>query len=268
MKRAVSAPLRFLPERIGESGRRAEIKLRLGLNGARSIRFLPSGESTTVQLSGDWPSPSFSGYRLPNERNVEAAGFSASWYSGDASRPYPAAFQALSADPSGAGEGLFGMDFLMPADVYQQTHRALRYAILFIIIPFAALFLFEALLKKRIHPLQYALIGLADSMFYLLLLSLAEHMPFMAAYCVAAAAVTALVTVYAASILGGRKGAFVILPILLAQYAYLMCALQSEDYALVIGSVGLFAIVSCVMVATRKIDWYSGRRRLPPIMEG
>lgn len=260
LKRAVASPASLSAGPSGGPSRRFSASIALTLNGADSIRFLSSGENTRIALSGDWKSPSFSGYRLPNDRELSESGFTASWYSDDSSRPFPRVFAAGADYSASIRESLFGMDFQVPADAYLQAHRALRYAILFIFIPFAALFLIEVLLKRRIHPLQYVLVGLADSLFYLLLLSLSEHIPFMAAYLVAAGAVTAVLTVYVAAALGRAKRALFIVPVLLAaQYTYLYCALVSEDYALLIGSIGLFAIVAATMVGTRKIDWYAPR---------
>jgi inner membrane protein len=259
-KRAVLAPVKL--SAIGADGSRRGLaaSVILKLSGAESIRFLPSGENSRVALSGDWKSPHFSG-RLPTAPAVTDSGFTAAWFAADSSRPFPRVFASGEDYAEVSSESLFGMDFEVPADAYLQSHRALRYAILFIFIPFAALFLFEVILKKRIHPLQYILIGLADSLFYLLLLSLSEHIPFMAAYLAAASAVTAVLTVYIAAALGEAKRTFFIIPVLLiAQYTYLYCALVSEDYALLIGSIGLFAIVAATMIGTRKIDWYAPRR--------
>jgi inner membrane protein len=260
LKRAVSAPAKLSAPAADGQSRAFSASIALKLNGADSIRFISAGESTRIALSGDWKSPSFSGYRLPNERELADSGFTASWYSDDSSRPFPRVFNAGTDYAASIQESLFGMDFQVPADAYLQAHRALRYAILFIFIPFAALFLIEVILKRKIHPLQYILVGLADSLFYLLLLSLSEHIPFMAAYLIAAAAVTAVLTVYVAAALGRAKRALFIVPVLLAaQYTYLYCALVSEDYALLIGSIGLFAIVAATMIGTRKIDWYAPR---------
>lgn len=264
LKRAVSAPLPLSPAMPGARARSGRAAILLKLSGAQSISFLSAGERTRVSLSGDWKSPSFSGYRLPNERELSGSGFTASWFSGDLSRPFPRVMPSGPANQSAISETLFGMDFMVPTDVYLQSHRALRYAVLFIFIPFAALFVFEILLKKRIHPLQYLLIGLADSLFYLLLLSLAEHLPFMAAYLIAAGAVTAVLAIYAASALGAAKRALVIVPALVAQYAYLYCALESEDYALLIGAIGLFLIVAATMIGTRRINWYAPRSSAEP----
>jgi inner membrane protein len=138
------------------------------------------------------------------------------------------------------------------------VHRALRYAVLFLAIPFAALFLVETLARKRLHPVQYLLVGLANCVFYLLLLATAEHLPFTASYLGAAAAVSVLTAFYVGAILPVRRIGLYAFLVLTLQYGYLYSALESEDYALLIGSVGLFVLTAAAMATTRKIDWYGG----------
>ncbi len=257
---AISAPIALT--RVGDTATvAAKASIDLELSGALSLRFVSMGAETSVRLSGNWPSPSFSGYRLPDERSLGPNGFSASWTSGESARALPAALFQNESNSVKAMETSFGLEYYVPTDVYQKTHRALRYGVLFLLIPFAGLFLLESILKFKIHPIQYALIGAADLIFYLLLLSVSEHIPFYGAYLASATAVTALIGVYARGAFRAERKALLIAPIIAVQYGYLFFALESEDYALLIGAVGLFLILAVVMILTRGFDWYEARLR-------
>ncbi|MGD0783322.1 MAG: inner membrane CreD family protein, partial [Candidatus Aminicenantales bacterium] len=144
---------------------------------------------------------------------------------------------------------------MTPADTYQKVTRSLKYGLLFLFLPFGTLFLFEIFSGRRVHPLQYLLVGLADCIFYLLLLSLAEHIGFGLAYGAASAACAALVTLYTTAVVKTRSG-IVMLPVLAAAYGFLAVVLHSEDFALLIGALGLFILLGTVMFLTRKVDWY------------
>lgn len=258
--RAVSVPVSLSVGPDSRSGRLA-CRLELSLSGARSVKFLPLADLNSISLSGDWPSPSFSGYRLPADRSLDETGFRAAWFVDESGRTVPRVAESGSFRSGAARSGAFGVDFFTPTDIYQQVHRALRYAVLFLVIPFAALFLVETLSRRRLHPVQYLLIGLANCVFYLLLLAFAEHLPFLVAYLVSAAAVSALTAFYVGAVLPGRRTGLYAFIVLALQYGYLFCALDSEDYALIIGAVGLFLLVAVAMVATRNVDWYGARSR-------
>ena len=255
--RSVSSPVRLQPGTDGSV--RYTARLELALNGAEALDFLVLGDTNTVSLSCDWASPSFSGYRLPVSRELGETGFRAEWFVNEPSRVLPRVLAASAFRPESVARAAFGVEFLQPTDVYQQVHRALRYAVLFLFIPFAALFLFEVLARRRLHVVQYILVGLANCLFYLLLLALAEHLAFPAAYLLSAAAVCGVTTFYVGAFLPDKRQAALAFGILAIQYGYLFCALSSEDYALLIGSVGLFGIVALTMAATRKVDWYGTR---------
>lgn len=260
--RSVSAPVPLSPGPAGEA--RLAVRLDLALSGAEALRFLVLGDSNTVRLSCDWASPSFAGYRLPAERDLGDTGFTARWFVDEPARVLPRVLAASDFRPESTAGAEFGVDFLQPTDVYQQVHRALRYAVLFLFIPFAALFLFEVLARRRLHVVQYILVGLANCLFYLLLLALSEHIPFLAAYVISAAAVCAVTTFYVSAFLPDKRQAVLAFGVLALQYGYLFCALSSEDYALLIGSVGLFGIVALTMAATRKVDWFGGKTEAVP----
>jgi inner membrane protein len=156
--------------------------------------------------------------------------------------------------------GSFGVGLATPVDIYQQADRSTKYGVLFIALTFLAFFIVETLYGVSVHPVQYLMAGGALCLFYLLLLSLSEHLPFTLSYAVAAGATTALVGTYGRTMLGARKPAASTAGLLAGLYACLYVVLQLEDYALLVGSLALFVILALSMFVTRRVDWYAGRR--------
>ena len=232
----------------------ATFSLQLHLNGSEAIRFIPVAEETVVELASDWPSPSFNGAFLPARRSVNEKGFSASWKVLHLNRNFPQVWQG---NQYKVNEAAFGLKLLITADIYQKSIRISKYALMFIVFTFAAFFFTEVINRKRVHPIQYLLIGLAVTLFYVLLLSISEHLNFDTAYLISAGAITCLVTGYSQGILRNKYFTLTIFTVLLILYAYLYIVLQLEDYALLMGALGLFAVLSTVMYITRKVDWYS-----------
>ncbi len=256
-----SAYPRAIASKVAVSeGSRHIFSARLPLRGGRSIRFLEPAGEVRASVLGDWPGPSFKGYVSPTERELSDSGFSAQWFIPESSQALPAAFDAGDLKRRDLSQMAFGVDLLDGVDGYDAAKRAVDYGILFIVAPFAALFLFEILTRSRVHPVQYALIGLANCLFYLLLLSLSEIVGFGWAYALAAFACSLLAGAYSAASLRSKLG-YLMIPGLGLLYGYLYTALRSEDYALLIGSLGLFALLAGAMYATRKIDWYGARAK-------
>ena len=223
----------------------------ISVQGGRAMRMVPLGEETNVVLQADWPSPSFQGSYLPLSRNIDPGGFSAHWQISHLSRNIPPYWdESQRIEP---GSEMFGVNFFEVMDHYAMNIRAAKYGILFIIIPFLSLFIFEMILRRNIHIIQYILSGIGNVTFYLLLLSFSEHIPFLAAYVISVFSVAAMMTLYSSSLLGSwRKAPFMTLIMILC-YAYLYFTLQSEDMALLIGSIGVFAITGIVMFITRNM---------------
>lgn len=235
----------------------------LRLQGTESLSIAPLGASTEATLSSSWPSPSFSGAFLPETRRLGPDGFSAAWRVSSFGRAYPQSWRACP--PSDAiAASAFGARLFLPADAYHQTTRALKYAVLFVGLTFLAFGLFDVLGAARLHPLQYLFVGLALALFYLLLLSLAEHAGFGAAYLAAASATTLLVAGYGAWALGGAARSAAVGAALASLYGTLYVLLRLEDWALVLGSAVLFAILAAVMLGTRRVDWWSLAAPAPP----
>jgi inner membrane protein len=235
-------------------------ELTLDLNGTRDIRFLPGGEETTVAVASAWPHPSFIGPALPETRDIGANGFAARWRVQDFGRPYPARW--LSGEMNGdqlaasAAQSAFGLSLVQPVDIYQQAERAVKYAVLFIVLTFMVFFLWEVFSPALLHPVQYAFVGFAMCVFYLLLVSIAEHAGFDVAYAISSGVTTALIAAYGRAVLGGTRQGASVLVALATLYGFLYLLLRLEDFALLAGSVGIFLVLAVVMFVTRRMDWY------------
>lgn len=232
------------------------VSVNLELLGTNSLSIAPVGRSTTFTLDSAWPHPSSIGRFLPRARAEGEGYFPAKWSVSHLSTNAAAALTAAVEGQRPAPDTL-GVAFMEPVDIYLQSERALKYGVLFIGLTFAAFYLFELLKGLRIHPLQYGFVGLALTVFFLLLVSLSEHAPFAIAYLVAAVACVSLVSYYLAHVLRGWRRAAAFGAKLATLYAALYGLLLSEDNALVMGAALLFCILAAVMIITRRVDWYA-----------
>lgn len=231
--------------------------IELRIKGSEALRFLPLGDTTTAIMRSEWPSPSFTGSYLPDTRDVNDDGFTASWKISSIGRALPSNWAARSRSADLASDSAFGVDLYMPISVYRLTLRATSYGILFVGLTFVVYFLFETVAGLRLHPLQYLMVGLANVLFYLLLVSFAEHIGFGLAYLLSSASSSALTVGYSLSVLGGRARGMIMAAILIVLYSFLYLTLNAETYALLAGSLGLWATLAMIMYLTRRIDWYS-----------
>jgi len=225
----------------------------LNLNGSSFLNFIPIGRETNVNLISDWPHPSFSGASLPENRNITADGFTAHWKELHLNRNYP---QQWLGNSHNINSSSFGVDLLLAVDEYQKSTRSAKYAIMLISFTFLVFFFIEIRNKKRIHPIQFILVGLALTIFYVLLLSLSEHIHFNYAYLIASAAIIVLIGTYSITIFKNGKLTALMAGILFLLYGFIFTILQLEDYALLMGSIGLFIVLAIIMYLSRKIDWY------------
>jgi inner membrane protein len=239
-----------------EPGARLNFEIDLDFAGGESLHVLALGDTTNVSMRSAWPSPSFTGRYLPHEREVRDDGFTAAWTLSGLGRPLPAHWREGTLDASIGVTSAVGVELYNPVDLYQKTQRATKYAILFIGLSFVAYFLFETMGRLRLHPMQYLLVGFANALFYLLLLSLAEHIGFGAAYFMSAAASIVLIAGYSLSVLRNAARAGVMAAMLAGLYLFLYLVLQAEDYAMLAGAVGLWIILGAIMYLTRHVDWY------------
>lgn len=228
----------------------------LTLGGSGRLAVVPAGDETVVELGSRWRHPSFDGAWLPVERRIDAAGFEATWRVLNLGRNFPSNWAGKEVDRRTLSASAFGVTLLSPVDTYRTNDRAVKYQLLFLGLTFLGFTLFELLAALRVHPFQYLLVGLALCLFYLLLLSLSEQIGFTLAYAIAAELVVALVTTYVRFVLGRWSRAIALGAFLWVLYGFLYVLLRIEDYALLAGSLGLFAILMAVMWFTRKVDWY------------
>ena len=275
--------------------RELEVAFGLQLRGSGSLAVTPLGGVTEVALSGDWPAPKFLGAFLPDEREVTDDGFAARYEVLKVNRPFRqqgtrvggqtglpgsplssgvlAAADEVYAEAASVDYGMrryddlsggpdvsaaydFGVRFLLPVDEYRKTQRSAKYAALFVLATFLTFFFIEVLNRRRLHPVQYLLVGSAVVLFYVLLLSLSEHVGFDAAYGISVLLILGLVTAYAHSQLRSPRLTALVAGVLAVLYGFFYSLLQLEDYSLLLGSLGLLLALATIMYVTRKTDWY------------
>ncbi|MBL8347337.1 MAG: cell envelope integrity protein CreD [Rubrivivax sp.] len=253
------------------------VKLTLQLAGTDRLALVPAAASTRWRLRADWPHPSFGGRFLPERREIGATGFDAQWtvssLASDAARAVVQgaplcgldALEGRSMPPRAATDkprassclDTLSVNFFDPVDVHVLADRAIKYGMLFVVFTFMAVGLVEVLARRRVHPVQYALVGMALCLFFLLLLSLSEHVAFDIAYAAASGACAGVLAVYGAFMLGSRWAGAGFGAGVAALYGMLYVLLQQEQRALVIGSIALFVALAAVMWLTRRVDWYA-----------
>jgi inner membrane protein len=233
-------------------------KLPLEVRGSEQLSFVPMGKFTKVNLTSNWPNPSFQGGWLPEKPKVTKSGFEASWDVSFLGRNFPQQWNVdAPVNERTIYDTRFGVDLLSPTDNYRLAERSIKYNFLFLVLTFAVLWLFEVVAKLRVHPLQYMMVGVAMCLFYLLQLALSEHLGFHTAYAVASVAVVIMITAYTMSVLQAKRRGSIVGIMQVSLYSYLYVVLASQDYSLLLGSIGLFGFLSVVMFLTRKVDWFN-----------
>ncbi len=252
----------------------------MDLNGSEQLLFTPVGKATTISMNSTWKDPSFSGSLLPQTSVVSDSGFTATWKSPSHKRNFPQqwidnAFRfdnsflppipaessttardvAIANAPAGIPASAFGVNLFIPVNGYQKTLRTVKYAMLCIVLTFAAFFLVETAHKKSVHPFQYGLVGLALILFYTLLLSFSEYTGFNAAYMIATVATVGLIGWFIKSVLQSGRASTILTVVLVLIYSYVFSLLQLQDYSLLLGSIGLFLSLAVVMYFSRKLKW-------------
>ena len=275
-----------LPEGVRGQAEPLTLALDLELVGTERLSIVPLGGNTDVKMTGSWPHPSFNGRFLPSERTWGPEGFTAQWRLSSLATTAqqdvqagrricagsyddaPTEYAPAGTTPRDCADS-FGVAFVDPVNPYTLADRATKYGLLFIALTFVAVGLFELMKRLRVHPVQYLLVGAALCSFFLLLVSLSEHLPFGWSYLAAATACVLLLGYYASHMLGGlARGLPLGLGIALL-YGLLYVLLQLEQTALAVGSVALFLVLTAVMVLTRKVNWYGltpAQRSTPPAM--
>ncbi|MHA1537441.1 MAG: cell envelope integrity protein CreD [Alphaproteobacteria bacterium] len=258
------APIALSPPAPGSAAPPVAFAFDIRFTGSRRIAFTPVGKTSTVAMVSPWQHPSFDGAYLPTKRSIGAKGFTAEWIVSYLARNYPQTWKShgekgQSLNISGLKRGIwgsqFGVSLVTPVDVYLKTERSVKYGILFVLLVLAAIFAFDVAGGLNLHVLQYTLVGFALCVFYLLLLSLAEFAGFLVAYLAAATLATAMIAGYAGKVMGGWTRAGMLAGLVAGVYGFLYVVLQLEDYALLVGSLGVFAALAAVMYGTRNVDW-------------
>lgn len=234
----------------------AKTAFRFGItyNGSKQIKMVPIGKTTEINMKSNWASPSFTGNFLPDDKTkqINDKGFVANWKILHINRAFSQQVFETLPDLS---QYAFGVDFIIPVDQYQQNERAAKYGFLVIGLTFLIFFLIQSISKISIHIFQYSMIGLALILFYTLLISITEHSSFIKAYLIAGVSIVVLITLYSVSMLKNKKFPVFIGLALTALYTFIYVIIQLENYALLVGSIGLFFILAAVMYFSRKIDW-------------
>jgi inner membrane protein len=229
----------------------------LTIQGSKGVFFAPLGRNTEAALESNWSDPSFQGNWLPSEQSGDKNGFRAMWQISSLGRNFSQSWVDTDTCKSPiATLDTFGVKFMQPVDTYSMAERSIKYQFLFLVLTFITLWLFEVLAKVRLHALQYLMVGAGMCLFYLLELSLAEHLGFFMAYLTAASSIILLVSCYCMAILGSLTRSAIVGVFILLLYSYLYTLLINQDYALLAGSVGLFLLLGTVMYLTRKINWH------------
>jgi inner membrane protein len=246
-----------VPLKDASAGDSNAFSFHLKLNGSEDLYFVPFGKETLVEIASNWTNPSFQGNWLPSERTINKDGFLAKWNIPYLGRNYPQQWTSEEGYDETIQASRFGIKCVTSLDQYSMAKRSTKYGILFILLTFITLWLFEITAKVRIHPIQYLLVGAGMCLFFLLEISIAEHIGFPLAYLIATLMISSLIYFYCRFVLGGFRRSAVIGTVVLLLYTYLYSLLMNQDYALLIGSICLFLVLAAVMFVTRKIDWYS-----------
>ncbi|MFK8017218.1 MAG: cell envelope integrity protein CreD [Gammaproteobacteria bacterium] len=252
----IVAPLTLVD--LTESRGAFAMNSRFHLAGSDTLTLAPVADTNTISMEGNWPGPSFQGNYLPTDREILDDGFVANWQVTSLGRSYPTSWLDDAVTDQTLHSSLFGTQLKTPLSTYQMAKRAVRYAILAIGLSFACFFLFDTVSALHLHPVQYLLIGFANCLFFLLLLTLSEHIAFLPAYLISALACTTLIGGYSAAVLHARRRAAVCVAALVALYGFLFMTLRAQSLALLAGSVGLWLVLGTVMYLTRRVDWHVG----------
>ncbi len=250
----------IIPEPLTElENKKINFTFDLSLRGMDGLSFISFADNATTKMNSDWPHPEFTGASLPIHRAISSTGFEATWsstrYSNNSAELLIQCIETSNCHdlPISAS----GVDFIEPVDIYLQSERSIKYAMLFIGLSFITFFIFEHIKSIRIHPIQYAFVGLATAVFYLLLISLAEHIAFHWAYLISVTACSSLLLFYVKYMLKRFSSALLFSAMITLLYGLLYVIVQAEDFALLMGSLLVFIVLSTLMVITRKIDWYN-----------
>jgi inner membrane protein len=248
----LSAPIALSQELLNTG---VAFSTELKLKGSESLHFIAASAAASYSINSAWSNPSFIGNFLPTQRTVKDSGFAATWTFNKANMPFAIAFEANSI--KNLRSNTVGVNLIQPVNNYDKTTRSIKYAILIIGLSFGLFFITEVMQKKPLHLVQYLLIGMALVIFYTLLLRLSEYVSFISSYSIAAAATIVLIGVYLHAHFKNTSSTALFVAILSSLYVFVYVLINLEDTALLIGSIGLFIVLSLAMYASRKINWHA-----------
>ncbi|GLS25343.1 cell envelope integrity protein CreD [Marinibactrum halimedae] len=246
------------PETLSELDEALPFTLTLSVKGAEKIAFLPIANDASVKVVSDWPHPQFGGSSLPMERHIDQDGFEAQWvFSQYGHNNKQLLLSCIRyAECAALSASMTSIEFITPIDIYMLSERSIKYAFLFIGLGFITFLIFEQMRQIRIHPVQYTFVGLVLAVFYLLLISLSEHVGFQWAYLIAVVACGLLLIMYLPYMLGNTVVAMLFTAVFIGVYGLLYVIIQSEDFAFLMGAILVFSVLAILMSVTRRVNWY------------
>jgi len=246
------------PDLVKLASKNIDFSFQLELRGMETVSFVPVGKEVNVKVGSSWPHPEFTGMFLPTSRTISESGYKAEWkITSFASNIADKVKRCERGKCNELFANSFGVKHIETVDVYLQSERSVKYGLLFIGLSFIAFFVFEIVKKLPIHAIQYTLVGFSIATFYLLLVSLSEHIPFALAYMIATVCCASLLLFYLRYVLRGFREAIGFSSLLILLYGVLYVIISAEDFALLMGSLLTFIALFIVMLSTRNIDWYA-----------
>lgn len=273
------------PELIPKLQQGFSFSLQFDLEGLSEFSFVPTSYEMTYQAKGNWGDVKYDGQSLPFKKLNKKQFFEADWknialgkrnldrlstcensqcfYQALNTQNNPISDEAAYAVSNATSNNISGIStqFLEPVNIYTQTDRAIKYGIMVIIITFGCFFFFEVLKNLKIHPVQYALVAMAQGVFFVLLLSISEYYAFVLAYLAAAVACIGLITWYLYFVVQGFKAALLFGVLLSILYGMMYLLLQSSSKTFLFGSILSFILIACVMYITRHVNWYQSEQQ-------
>jgi inner membrane protein len=235
-------------------GKKTSLAMKLSLSGSSGLLLTPLGKTTIAHLQSGWSSPSFNGSFLPIKRNIDEKGFSADWEVTHLNRNFPQSWTGNSYHPM---ESSFGVDLFQPVDHYQKSWRSSRYGLLFIALTFLVLIFLEITGKEAIHIFHYFLVSLGLVLFFSLLNSLSEQVGFNLAYLISSAATIMMISVFTRTLFREKKRALIVFGMLVILYSFIFILLTLNDFAYLAGNIGLFLLLSVVMMLSGRIKLFN-----------
>lgn len=227
----------------------------LRLGGAKQISIIPFAKSTKIKIASNWPHPGFSGDYLPDNKQISDSGFVGTRMIPRLASGLPDTILFSESGKFSAQNNGMTVSFVSLSSPYQFVSRSLKYALLFIGLVFLTFFLFEMSNRRPVHAAQYVLVGLAQTVFYLLLLAFSEHIGFDLAFAIAAIAVVAMTGLYAGAVFG-KKQTVTALLLFSGVYLLLFVLMRLVDYALIVGAIASLIGIATTMYMTRDLQWY------------